>query len=87
MLYFKLERQTTDLVMDLNRIEEDESKSTNKIIQKINFVASENKKISTENSRLKASYLNFIYSKVLLSTNFLNEIPGVLSVNNFRRLS
>ncbi|XP_034293030.1 protein BCAP isoform X2 [Pantherophis guttatus] len=50
-----LKKQTTDLVMDLNRIEEDESKSTNKIIQKINFVASENKKISTENSRLKAS--------------------------------
>ncbi|XP_032074076.1 protein BCAP isoform X3 [Thamnophis elegans] len=50
-----LKKQTTDLVMDLNRIEEDERKSTNKIIQKINFVASENKKISTENSRLKAS--------------------------------
>ncbi|XP_058033671.1 protein BCAP isoform X4 [Ahaetulla prasina] len=50
-----LKKQTTDLVMDQNRIEEDERKSTNKIIQKINFVASENKKISTENSRLKAS--------------------------------
>ncbi|XP_039176962.1 protein BCAP isoform X2 [Crotalus tigris] len=50
-----LKKQTTDLVMDLNRIEDDGRKSTNQIIQKINFVASENKKISTENSKLKAS--------------------------------
>ncbi|KAG8132608.1 hypothetical protein E2320_010452 [Naja naja] len=49
-----LKKQTTDLVMDLSRIEEDERKSMNKIIQKINFIASDNKKISTENSRLKA---------------------------------
>ncbi|XP_070602721.1 protein BCAP isoform X3 [Erythrolamprus reginae] len=50
-----LKKQTTDLVMDINRMERDERKSTNKIIQKINFVASENEKISTENSRLKES--------------------------------
>ncbi|XP_029140523.1 protein BCAP [Protobothrops mucrosquamatus] len=50
-----LKKQTMDLVMDLNRIEDDGRKSTDKIIQKINFVASENKKISTENSKLKAS--------------------------------
>ncbi|XP_026529935.1 protein BCAP isoform X5 [Notechis scutatus] len=61
-----LKKQTTDLVMDLSRIEEDERKSVNKIIQKINFVASENKKISTENSRLKASLAD-------LEANFITE--------------
>ncbi|KAL7984941.1 hypothetical protein Chor_003511 [Crotalus horridus] len=34
-----LKKQTTDLVMDLNRIEDDGRKSTNQIIQKINFAS------------------------------------------------
>ncbi|XP_063155940.1 protein BCAP [Candoia aspera] len=65
-----LKKQTMDLVMDLNRIQEDGRKSSNKIIQKLNFIASENKKISIENSKLKASLavleVNFISAEAEL---------------------
>ncbi|XP_007424181.1 outer dense fiber protein 2-like isoform X4 [Python bivittatus] len=69
-----LKKHTMDLVMDLNRIQEDGRKSTNKIIQKLNFVASENKKISIENSELKASL-------AILEENFISAEAELVNLH------
>ncbi|KAM6458595.1 protein BCAP isoform 3-T4 [Liasis olivaceus] len=69
-----LKKHTMDLVMDLNRIQEDGRKSTNKIIRKLNFVASENKKISIENSKLKASL-------AILEENFISAEAELVNLH------
>ncbi|XP_008107506.1 protein BCAP isoform X2 [Anolis carolinensis] len=50
-----LEKQITDHMMDLRRIQDALSKSRNEILEKINVIVSENEKISLENATLKAS--------------------------------
>nr|XP_060629851.1 protein BCAP isoform X2 [Anolis sagrei ordinatus] len=50
-----LEKQVTDHMMDLRRIQDSLRKSRNEILGKINAIVSENEKISLENATLKAS--------------------------------